>query len=145
MSDESLFERTTCSALLITCSDFRFKSGERAFAEAAGLRDDHDLIARPGAIRSLVAPMSDALRATLEQEIAMMWKLHAFTRVLMANHMTCGAYRDLVAGGEDERALHARHLAAAAPEVERLCPGARAEAYVVEVVGGEVRVARVNS
>ena len=145
MTDEALFTRTTCSALLLTCSDFRFKSGERAFAEAAGLRDDYDLIARPGAIRQLVAPTSEAARETLREEIALMSKLHAFTRVLMCNHMTCGAYRDLVAGGEDERALHARHLAAAAPEVERLCPGAHAESYVVEVAGGEVRVSRVNS
>lgn len=139
MSDEALVARRNCSALLITCSDFRFKSAERAFPESVGLRDDYDLIARPGAIRSLVAPRNEAARETMQQEIAMLWKLHGFTRVLMANHMTCGAYGDLVAGGADERALHKQHLAAAGREIERLWAGVRAEAYVVELVGGELR------
>ena len=112
MSDEALAARTNCAALLITCSDFRFKSAERAFAESLGLRDDYDLIARPGAIRSLVAPRNEAARETMQQEIAMLWKLHSFPRVIMANHMSCGAYADLAAH-EEERGLHLRHLAAA--------------------------------
>ena len=83
MSDSLLFERATCSALVITCSDFRFKSCERAFAEAAGLDDDYDLIARPGAIRSLVLPRNAAARESMEEEILLLWRLHRFTRVLM--------------------------------------------------------------
>ena len=127
---------------MITCSDFRFKSAERAFAEAAGLRDDYDLIARPGAIRSLVAPRSEAARETLQPEIAMLGQLHHFPRVLMANPLSCGASADLAAL-EDERGLHARHLAAAGPEIERLLTGVRAEAYVVEVVEGTLRATAI--
>jgi len=144
LSDQELVARASCAALLITCSDFRFKSAERGFAEAAGLRDDYDLIARPGAIRSLVAPRNEAARETTQQEIAMLWKLHGFTRVLMANHMSCGAYGDLIAGGEEERALHERHLASAGREIERLGAGVRAEAYLVEVEGGELRATPVG-
>ena len=106
MSERALFERQTCSALVITCSDFRFKHAEHAFAEAAGLRDDYDLIARPGAIRSLVLPRSEAARTSMEEEIALLWRLHGFTRVLMVNHLSCRAYDDIASSSK--RARHPR-------------------------------------
>ena len=134
LSDDALFERASCSALVITCSDFRFKSAERAFAESLGLRDDYDLIARPGAIRSLVAPRNEAARETMQEEIAMLWKLHSFGRVIMANHTSCGAYTDLVAH-EDEGGLHRRHLAAAGREIRAPVRG-RAGGGVSRGVGG---------
>jgi hypothetical protein len=142
LSDDALYARGSCTALVITCSDFRFKSVERAFAEAAGLSDDYDLIARPGAIRSLVAPRSPAWRETMEEEIALLWRVHGFTRVLMVNHMSCRAYDDLVAGG-DERAIHGAHLRDAGPVVERLCAGVVAEGYVVGLADGVLRVERI--
>jgi hypothetical protein len=142
LSDDALYARGSCTALVITCSDFRFKSVERAFAEAAALSDDYDLIARPGAIRSLVAPRSSAARETLEEEIALLWRVHGFARVLMVNHMSCRAYDDLVAD-TDERALHAAHLRQAGPAIERLCAGVVAEGYVVGLADGVLRVERI--
>ncbi len=141
LGDDLLYARGTCSALLITCSDFRFKSVERAFA-AAGLTDDYDLIARPGAIRSLVAPRSAAARESMQEEILLLWKLHGFTRVLMVNHLSCRAYDDLTAGA-DERAVHVAHLRAAGPAIERLCAGVTAEACLVVLIDGALRVERL--
>jgi hypothetical protein len=131
MSDRPLLERQTCSALVITCSDFRFKHAEQAFAEAAGLRDDYDLIARPGAIRSLVLPRDEAARISMQEEMHLLWLLHRFTRVLMVQHVSCRAYDD-IANYANEREIHAEHLVAAAPIVERLMPGVWAEGYIVE-------------
>jgi hypothetical protein len=139
LSDEFLYARGTCSALVITCSDFRFKSVERAFVEAAGLNDDYDLIARPGSIRSLVAPRSAASRDSMQEEILMLWKLHGFTRVLTVNHLSCRAYDDLVRE-EAGRGVHLAHLQAAGAEIERLFPGVTAEAYLIGVVDGVLRV-----
>jgi hypothetical protein len=134
MSQNALFRRSTCSALVITCSDFRFKGSERAFAEAAGLRDDYDLIARPGGIRSLVLPRNAAARDSMEEEIRLLWRVHGFTRVLMLNHLSCRAYDD-IASPENEREVHAAHLASAAPLIDRWLKGATAEAYLVELDG----------
>jgi len=138
-----MFTRGTCSALVITCSDFRFKSVERAFVETAGLVDDYDLIARPGAIRSLVAPRNAAARDSMEEEILMLWKLHGFTRVLMLNHMSCRAYDDL-ATGEGQRAIHLAHLRAAGPAIERRSAGLTPEPYLITVADGTTRVERVG-
>jgi hypothetical protein len=139
VADDLLYLRPTCSALAITCSDFRFKSVEHAFVEAAGLADDYDLIARPGAIRSLAAPRTPAARETMEDEITLLWRLHRFTRVLMVNHLSCRAYDDLDPG-EGARAIHLAHLATAAPAIERLIDGVTAEPYLIALVDGELRV-----
>lgn len=143
MADEALLQRGTCAALVITCSDFRFKTAERALAEAAGLRDDYDLIARPGAIRALVAPRTAGARESMEEEITLLWRIHAFPRVLMLNHVSCRAYDDLTANA-DERALHRAHLFDAAPRIERLCESVTAEAYLVDLVDGTLRAVRVE-
>jgi hypothetical protein len=132
----TLLARSTCSALLLTCSDFRFKSAERRFAEACGLVDDYDLVARPGAARSLVAPRSEAMRETLVEELRLLHGLHAFTRVLLVNHVSCRAYDD-IASPQDEVAVHEAHLRAAVLEAQRLLPGVRAEAHLVRETGGD--------
>jgi hypothetical protein len=140
-SDGLLFERDTCSALVITCSDFRFKSCEQAFAITAGLQNDYDLIARPGAIRSLVLPRNAAARESMEEETRLLWRLHRFTRVLMVNHLSCRAYDD-IATTENEREVHTAHLIAAAPLIENLLEGITAEPYIVEMVRRTLTVNR---
>ena len=144
MGDDLLYARSTCSALVITCSDFRFKSIERAFAETAGLDGDYDLIARPGAIRSLVSPRSAAARDSMEEEILMLWKLHAFTRVLMVNHLSCRAYDDLTAAN-DEREIHRAHLQTAAAAIARRYNGLTPEPYLIALIDGTLRVERVEA
>jgi hypothetical protein len=142
VSDQVLFRRQTCSALVITCSDFRFKSAERAFA-ADALPDDYDLIARPGGIRSLVAPRTAAARDTLDAEIALLWSVHAFTRVLMVHHVSCRAYDDL-ATAQNEVEVHTAHLSEARRVIEGRLQGVRAEAYLVQMVRGELRTMAVG-
>lgn len=125
-----LVQRTSCTALVITCSDFRFKSGEQAFIHAAGLTDDYDLIARPGAIRALVQPRSAAARDTLTEEVRLLWNVHKFPRVLMVNHTSCRAYDD-IATPQNERELHEQHLRAAKVVIESwFAADVRAEAYL---------------
>jgi hypothetical protein len=136
--DDQLFARGVCSALVITCSDFRFKTAERSFLEAAGVTDDYDLIARPGAARSLVAPRDAASRETMLAEIGLLRDLHRFTRVLLVNHMSCRAYDDL-ATGEAQRTVHETHLRAAASELDRRFSGLAVESHVIALANGVLR------
>lgn len=143
LPDDNLFIRSTCAALVITCSDFRFKSAERSFASSLGLADDYDLIARPGAIRSIVEPRTPDGRQSLLEEIGLLWRLHSFQRVLMLNHMSCRAYDDLTAG-RDERSVHADHLQEAARVIEKSLAGVKAEPYLVALVDGAITAQRVD-
>jgi len=115
---------------VITCSDFRFKSAEHAFIEQSGLTDDYDLIARPGAARSLVAPRSAAAAETLRDEIALLWSVHHFPRILLVNHVSCRAYDD-IATPDNERDMHARHLRAAVVALSGAYTGVTVEPYLV--------------
>ncbi len=137
-----LIDRDHCSALVITCSDFRFKSTERQFAEAAGLEDDYDLLARPGSIRSLVLPRSIAARDTMLDEIRLLWSIHQFSRVLLVNHVSCRAYDD-IATADNELAVHVDHLRRAVPIVEGMFNGVNADPYIIDWVSGDFVVAKV--
>jgi hypothetical protein len=128
---------------LITCSDFRFKTAEREFAEASGLAGDYDLIARPGAIRSLVLPRSIAARETMEEEIRLLWSLHKFPRIVALNHLSCRAYDD-IATTVNEREVHIDHLRRAKPALESRFPGVRAELYLADVTPRGIEVVAVE-
>lgn len=140
MTEQDLLTRSTCAALVITCSDFRFKSAEHAFIAASGLTDDYDLIARPGAARGLVAPRNAGLGDTLRDEIALLWSVHHFPRILLVNHVSCRAYDD-IATPENERELHAQHLRAAVDALAAAYAGVTVEPYLVvaEATGMAVR------
>lgn len=140
---KNLIARSTCTALLITCSDFRFKSTERLIAESLGLIDDYDLIARPGAARSLVAPRGPTFRDTMGEEIRLLWSLHLFSRVILLNHMSCRAYDD-IATPDTEIAVHTEHLLRAVTLVESMCSGLQAEPYLLQFDGAELHARRVD-
>jgi hypothetical protein len=138
----ALIDRGTCSALVVTCSDFRFKSAERRFAEAAGLADDYDLIARPGGVRALVQPRSAASGQSMLDEIRLLWSIHAFRRVLLVNHVSCRAYDDL-ATPQNELEVHAAHLRRAVPIVEAMFNGVNADPYLIDCVVDDFVVTKV--
>jgi len=141
--DQELVARKTCSALVITCADFRFKSAERRFLEAAGLVDDYDLLAEPGGIRNLVLPRNIAARDTMLEEIRLLWGLHKFTRVLAINHLSCRAYDDL-ATTENEREVHTDHLRRARAIIEGPFAGVRAETWLAVPGAAGIEVVRIT-
>jgi hypothetical protein len=138
----TLIDRNHCSSLVITCSDFRFKSAERRFVEAAGIVDDYDLIAVPGAARSLVQSRSASMREALREEMALLWQAHQYTRVLLVHHVSCRAYDDL-ATPANELDIHAGHLRLAVAVVEGMFNGVNADPFLIDYVGGDFVVTKV--
>jgi len=131
-----------CRALVISCSDFRFISAQRQARLVLGLENAYDLVARPGGVRQVVLPTSEAARQTMEEEIALLHRLHGFERILLMNHMNCGMYQDL--GAEDERRVHAEHLAAARQILAERFPGLAVETYLSIVEDDTVRVVAMD-
>ena len=140
---EELRDRSGCSALVITCSDFRLQHAVHAYLEAHGLDDDFDQIVRPGAARSLVAPRNDAARISMEEEIALLHRIHGFTRVLVVHHIDCKAYADL-AEGRDERALHDEQTALVADRLATLLPGVTTERLLADFDEGRYLISPID-
>lgn len=131
--------KARCRALVISCSDFRFVSAQRQARLDLGLNNAYDLIARPGGVRQIVLPTSDAARQTMEEEIDLLFELHHFQRILLMNHMTCGVYRDL-AGRRKEEVVHREHLERAREILAARFPGLAVETYLSVIDGDGVRV-----
>ena len=132
-----------CRALVISCSDFRFIAAQREARVALGLNNAYDLVARPGGVRSLVAPTSEAANVTMHEEIRLLHQLHGFERILLMNHMNCGAYQGLVPP-EGEEALHKQHLMAAKRILHEAFPGLTVEPYLSLIVDDTVEVVPVD-
>jgi hypothetical protein len=132
-----------CRALVISCSDFRFVAAQREARVALGLNNAYDLVARPGGVRSLVDPISEAANVTMHEEIRLLYGLHGFERILLMNHMNCGAYASITTP-ENEEALHREHLAAAKRILQDAYPGLTVEPYLSVIVDDSVEVVPVD-
>ncbi|MGE0601721.1 MAG: hypothetical protein AB7N24_00675 [Dehalococcoidia bacterium] len=132
-----------CRALVISCSDFRFVSAQRQARLDFGLENAYDLVARPGGVRQIVLPTSKAAQVTMEEEIALLYKLHDFQRILLMNHMNCGMYQDL-ATPEIEEAVHREHLAKARAILAERYPGLGIETYLSTIVDDSVEVVTIE-
>lgn len=126
-NDVPLMQRATCEALVITCSDFRFKDAEHELEIV--YRHDYDLIARPGGSRMFVAPRNEAAGVSGWEEVALLYRVHAFKRVVLINHLSCRAYDD-IASPETEREIHSAHLREAIAAIEAALP-VEAEAHLI--------------
>ncbi|MGB4862168.1 MAG: hypothetical protein WBO97_06890 [Tepidiformaceae bacterium] len=132
-----------CRALVISCSDFRFVSAQRQARLDLGLENAYDLVARPGGVRQIVLPTSEAARVTMEEEIALLYDLHDFQRILLMNHMNCGMYQDL-SSPQVEESVHREHLAAAREILAKRFPGLAIETYLSTIVGDGVEVVTIQ-
>ena len=131
--------KARCRALVISCSDFRFVSVQRQARIDLGLNNAYDLIARPGGVRQIVLPTSEAARQTMDEEIRLLFALHGFQRILLMNHMTCGMYQDLATRRQEEE-VHREHLSRARHILAERFPGLEIETYLSVIDGDGVRV-----
>lgn len=122
-----------CRALVISCSDFRFVSAQRQARLDMGLDNAYDLLARPGGVRQLVQPLSEAGRETIYEEIDLLHGLHGFDRILLMNHVTCGAYKDSWATGREEE-THKKHLLQAKEILQARYPELSVEPYLSVII-----------
>ena len=141
--DRIKISEARCLALVISCSDYRFVAAQREARVALGLNNAYDLVARPGGVRSLVQPISEAASVTMLEEIRLLYELHGFERILLMNHMNCGAYAGITTP-ENEEALHREHLAAAKRTLREAYPGLTVEPYLSVIVDDSVEVVPVD-
>ncbi len=132
-----------CRALVISCSDFRFVSAQRQARLDLGLENAYDLLARPGGVRQIVKPLSPAGRETIYEEIDLLHRLHGFDRILLMNHMTCGAYADVWDTGREED-VHRDHLLRAKEILQERYPQMSIEPYLSVITDDSAVVTAVD-
>ena len=85
-----------CTALAISCIDYRFVGKVRQYLIDQGLKDNYDLITVPGASLKL-ADVADSISTSM--------RLHDPDEVYIFDHEDCGAY-----GEENFQATHSQNL-----------------------------------
>ena len=134
--------RARCRALVISCSDFRFISAQRQARLDLGLENAYDLIARPGGVRQIVLPTSEAARQTMVEEIELLRQLHSFQRIVLMNHMECGLYKD-ISTRTTEAQVHREHLRQAHDLLHERYPDLTVETYLSVIGPAGVEVVRL--
>lgn len=104
-----------CSTLIFHCIDFRFAADIKAYLEKENLLGDVDIVAIAGCVKNLVAPAKETDTEFVLRQLDISKRLHNVGRVVLMNHMDCGAYGGAKAfeNVEAERARHAADLEAA--------------------------------
>jgi len=114
----------TCSTLIVHCMDFRFIRDIRAWMEGRGMLGDCDVVAVPGVAKVLVDPQMLGDADFLLRAIGVAVNLHGAKRIILLNHLDCGAYGGAraFAAPQDERKRHERHLRRGAEIVRERFP-----------------------
>lgn len=109
----------TCSAIIVTCIDFRFQSQLEAWAREHVGERNYDRVALAGGIKNLDVILT---------QIDVSNRLHQIKKVVLINHEDCGAYG---AAGTEEK--HREDLTTAAQKVKADYPHLSVETYYAKL------------
>lgn len=138
-------EKHTCEALVLFCIDFRFHEGFLEKIKNELGTESFDIVALAGGAKNIVSPESQAFVDVVFRNLEISAKLHEIKKVILTNHIDCGAY-----GGsqsfnspEEEINFHKSELSRARAIVQKQFPKLDIEVYLVYKEGSEVKLLRV--
>jgi carbonic anhydrase len=104
--------------------DFRFMKGIREYLDAKGLTGDCDLVSVAGAAKNISNPSDPFEMPFVMKQIGLSHDLHHVKKVVLMNHLDCGAYGGTKAftSPEDEKIKHMADLKAAGLAVKEKYP-----------------------
>ncbi len=104
--------RHDCSTVIFHCIDFRFAADIKAYLEDENLLGDIDVVSIAGCVKNLVDPAKETDAEFVMRQLDISKRLHGVGRVVLMNHLDCGAYggRKAFASAADEHARHADDL-----------------------------------
>jgi carbonic anhydrase len=119
----------TCSTVLIKCMDFRLTRDVYAWLEKKGLVNDCDMISVAGAAKDIVENSQGYVCSLIKLSI----ELHRIKKVILMQHMDCGAYGGSTAfqNKAEEIAKHKAEVNKAREIIAGQYPKIEIESYLV--------------
>ena len=113
-----------CTAIMFHCIDFRLIGETRRWMREEGLLGDCDVVSVAGAAKQ-IADGSPEVRDFLLNQIRIARDLHHVSRVILAHHSSCGAYKASYnfATPEEESKKQSEDMAAAGRIIQDRFPG----------------------
>lgn len=126
------------TTIALICIDYRFwPKALKLLKEKYG---ELDLVALAGAGKNLASPSDKESLKTLLKNIEISIKLHASKKIILTNHIDCGAY-----GGsskfnspKEEIAFHKKELVEAKKKLLKQFPKLKVETVIIQKVGNKV-------
>ncbi|HTI66373.1 MAG TPA: carbonic anhydrase [Caulobacteraceae bacterium] len=85
-----------CDVLLLTCMDFRLQNETVAYMDRRGLRDNYDHVVLAGASLGVLTQERPDWGLTFWDHLDTAIKLHGIRKVMVIDHLDCGAYKVFV-------------------------------------------------
>ena len=112
-------------AFLVTCMDFRFINDEISHMKDKGYDVNFDSFVLAGVSIGINQTKHPEWAKTLFDHIEISNKLHHIKKVVLFDHLDCGAYKTFSPGfktEEEERELHVKELKIAAEKIRAKFP-----------------------
>jgi carbonic anhydrase len=112
-------------AFLVTCMDFRFLDDETEYMKNHGYDVNYDIFVLAGVSIGINQTQYPEWEKTLYNHIEISQKLHSIQKVVLFDHLDCGAYKTFLPGfstEEEERELHVKELEKAAKKIKEKFP-----------------------
>lgn len=113
----------TCKALVIHCIDFRFHTAIREWLISQKLQDTYDVVSIAGAAKGLVDG-DETSKEVIMKQIDISERLHKISKIILIQHMDCGAYggHSAFASEAEERSRHSLDLEKATKVIHEQFP-----------------------
>ena len=109
-------------AFLVTCMDFRFINDEVSHMQEKGYDVNFDTFVLAGVSIGINQTKYPEWEKTLYDHIEISKNLHHIQKIILFDHLDCGAYKTFCPGfknEEEERALHVEQLKIAAEKLKK--------------------------
>lgn len=123
----------TCEALVLSCIDFRFHEALLKYVRGSLGIEKFDLVALAGGAKNLATPAKPGYEEAVIDNIGIARRLHGITKVVLTNHMDCGAYGGSAQfpGSREEHAFHENELRKATARIATEFPDLSIECVFV--------------
>lgn len=125
----------TCDVLVLSCIDFRFHQLLLEYVRRDLGVSRFDLVALAGGAKNLATPTKEWYEEAVLDNIGIAVRLHGIKRVVLTNHMDCGAYggSEKFAASTEEIVFHEAELRKAEAKIREKFPDLEAISVLVVV------------
>jgi len=144
LSDSPSEKISFAKAIVLSCIDYRFIDSTINFLESTPkLAGKHNLTALPGGSLGYNQKKYEYWRKTFIDIVNLSIELHGIKKIIVFDHMDCGAYHMFypeIEKPEEERILHVKNITKFARKLSKMFPKLKCEGFLIHDNGKVERI-----
>lgn len=130
-------------AMLVTCMDFRFRNDAMNYMKEHGYDVNYDQFILAGVSLGIIQEQNPYWSSSLIEHIEISKKLHHISKLILMDHMDCGAYKTFrpdIKTENDELEAHKENLKLAEDKMKKLFPDLKIKKRIMYKDGTVIKV-----